>query len=247
MARTAAILIIGNEILTGKVKDQNVALLAAEFFALGVSLRRVVVCPDEVEVIARDVNELRLTHDFVITTGGVGPTHDDVTIQGVAAAFGRNITRSAEMEERLRAHYKERITEGHLRMADMPEGADLVRNAEVPWPTVAVENVFIFPGVPELLKLKFPVLRDRLRDGAPFATRAVYTLCDEGEIAELLISLVKAHPEVAIGSYIKWRGTDYTTKLTFDGKDSGAVDRAADALIAAIPQEKLVTLKAGSA
>lgn len=240
MPRTAAILVIGNEILTGKVKDENVSILATEFFALGVSLRRVIVCPDEVEVIAREVNRLRSEHDFVITTGGVGPTHDDVTIEGVALAFEKPVVRSAEMESLLRAHYKNRITEGHLRMANMPEGAELVRNAAIPWPTVAMENVYVFPGVPELLKLKFPVLRERLRDGASFVTRAVYTMCDEGEIAELLTSLVVAHPDVSIGSYIQWRGTDYTTKLTFDAKDAAAAQSAADAFVFGIAKDKFV-------
>lgn len=240
MPRTAAILVIGNEILTGKVKDENVSILAKEFFALGVSLRRVVVCPDEIDVIAQNVNALRCDHDFVITTGGVGPTHDDVTIEGVALAFKKPVVRSTEMENLLRSHYKNRITEGHLRMANMPEGAELVRNAAIPWPTVAMENVYVFPGVPELLKLKFPVLRERLRDGTSFVSRAVYTLCDEGEIAGLLTSLVVAHPEVSIGSYIQWRGTDYTTKLTFDAKDEAAAQRAADAFILGIAKEKFV-------
>lgn len=240
MARTAAVLIVGNEILSGKVQDENVSYLATQLFALGVTLRRVVVCPDEVELIARDVNELRLAHDFLITTGGVGPTHDDMTIAGVAHAFGVPVVQSAEMAELLRSHYKQRLTDDHLRMADMPSGATLVRNANVPWPTVAMENVFIFPGVPELLKLKFPVLHERIRDGAGFTNVSVYTLCDEGEIAASLTDVVRRFSTVSVGSYVKWRGTDYTTKLTFDAKDANDANAAADAFVATIEPAKVV-------
>jgi molybdenum cofactor synthesis domain-containing protein len=173
LARTAAALIIGNEILTGKVQEQNVAFLAKELFALGVALRRVVVCVDEIDVIVADLDALRTTHDVVFTSGGVGPTHDDVTIAAIAKAFGRKVVRAPEMEWLIRKYYAERVTDGHLRMADVPEGATLVRSAEMPWPTVQIENVYVLPGVPEIFRAKFPVLRDRLREGAPFVSRAV--------------------------------------------------------------------------
>ena len=240
MAETAAILIIGNEVLTGKVVDENVAYLAKELFSLGVALRRVIVCPDEIEIIGRDIRELSASHDVVITTGGVGPTHDDVTIDGIAHGFGVPVVRSQETEALLRAHYKERVTEGHLRMADIPEGAELLRTAEMRWPTVMMRNVAIFPGVPELVKLKFPLIRERIRANRSFTTRTVYTFCDEGEIAALLHELVAAHPTVTIGSYVKWRSTDYTTKLTFDGSSAADVERAANALRTALPSDKLV-------
>ena len=234
-------LVIGNEILTGKIQDQNVAFVAQELFALGVSLRRVIVCPDEVEVIASDLNALRHAHDFVFTTGGVGPTHDDVTIAGVAAAFGRAVVRDPRMETMLRAHYKDRLGEGHLRMADVPEGAALLSTPEVPWPTVNLENVFIFPGVPELVRLKFPQLRERLREGAGFVSRAVYTTGDEGDIAALLDAVVAAFPEVSIGSYPQWREPSYRTKLTVDGRDPERVEAAIVRLREGLGEARLVT------
>jgi molybdenum cofactor synthesis domain-containing protein len=245
MAETAAILVIGNEILTGKVEDRNVAYLAGELFALGVSLRRVVVCPDVVDVIAEEVRALRASHDVVLTTGGVGPTHDDVTIAAIARAFGRAVVRDASMESMLRAHYRERLTEGHLRMADVPEGAELLRSAEVPWPTVSVGNVIVFPGVPELVRLKFPALRDRLRSAGAFVSRAVFTKCDEGEIAAVLDRVVAAHPNVVIGSYPQWQREGYRTKLTFDGRDPAAVAAAADDFAAGIGAENVVTPPGG--
>jgi molybdenum cofactor synthesis domain-containing protein len=241
MAETAAVLVIGNEILTGKVEDRNVAYLASELFALGVSLRRVVMCPDVAEVIAEEVRALRAAHDVVLTTGGVGPTHDDVTIAGVALAFDRRVVRDPSLELMLRAHYRERLTEGHLRMADIPEGAELLRSAEVPWPTVAIGNVIVLPGVPELVRLKFPPLRERLRASGGFVSRAVYTRCEEGEIAAVLDRVVAAHPTVSVGSYPQWQREGYRTKLTFDGRDMDAVARAAEDFVAGVGTDNVVT------
>jgi len=234
MARTAALLIIGNEILTGKIQDANVAYLARELFDAGVSLRRVVVCPDEVEIIASDINALREAHDVVITSGGVGPTHDDVTLQGVALAFGKRLQRSDDIARMLRTWYGDRITDDHLRMADVPEGADLVQNEAVPWPTVLMGNVYVFPGVPELLQLKFPVVRERIRGAAPFVSRAVYVQSDEGEIASALEIVARSHPTVLIGSYLRWRDPERRLKLTVDGNDASAVERAVADLVRAL-------------
>lgn len=240
MPKTAAVLVIGNEILTGKIQDLNVAFIARELFALGVSLRRVIVCPDEVELIARDLNALRAAHDFVFTTGGVGPTHDDVTIAAVALAFGRRVVRDETMAAMLRAHYAERVSDDHLRMADVPEEATLLSTPDFPWPTVNLENVFVFPGVPELVRMKFPLLHDRLRDGAGFTTRAVFTLHDEADIATLLETVVAAHPTVAVGSYPQWKNPRCRTKLTFDAKDVAELDAAVAQFVAGIAPEKLV-------
>lgn len=240
MAKTAAALVVGNEILTGKVEEQNVAFLARALFSAGVTLRRVVVCPDEIDVIVRDLNELRATHDAVVTSGGIGPTHDDVTVDAVAAAFGVPLARSAEVEQMIRRYWGDRTTEHHLRMANVPEGAELVRNAEVPWPTLVMDNVFVLPGVPEIFQLKLGIILARLRGDAPFTTHAVYTRCDEGTIADLLARLAADYPDVTIGSYLKWRDPDYKLKLTFDGSDAARVMRAADALVAAIPGGDLV-------
>lgn len=243
MAKTAAILIIGNEVLTGKVEEANVAYLAKELFALGIELRRVIVCPDIVETIAADVNALRAAHDVVFTTGGVGPTHDDVTIEGIALGFGVPVVASEDMLALLRGHYRERATAGHLRMADIPQGAELIHSAEIAWPTVAMQNVIILPGVPELVKLKFPVLRARLATGTSFSNETVYTLCDEGEIAALLHEIVARHPNVTVGSYVKWRSSDYTTKITFDALSRDDAERAANDLRSALAPEKLVDVR----
>jgi molybdenum cofactor synthesis domain-containing protein len=233
MPQTAAALIIGNELLTGKVQEQNVAFLARELFGLGIFLRRVVVCPDEIGVIAADLNVLRASHDVVITSGGVGPTHDDITIDAVAAAFGRTVVRSEEMAALIRKHFGERVTEDHLRMANMPEGAELVRSNQVPWPTVHIDNVYVLPGVPQIFQRKFEAIRPRLDRGGRFHSQAVYTLFDEGELAGLLHELVETHPAITIGSYPQWQDPSYRVKVTFDGSDAGAVARATQAFLAA--------------
>lgn len=240
MARTAAALIIGNEILTGKVQEENVAVLARELFDLGVKLSRVVICADEVETIADDLTRLRRAHDLVFTSGGVGPTHDDVTVEAVARSFGRPVVRSAELETLLRRHFGERVRERHLRMAELPEGFQLVRSSAVRWPAVLVDNVYILPGLPEVFRMKLPILREWLGDGAGFVSRAVYTRCGEAELAELLDRLVAEHPQVAIGSYPVWGERRYRVKLTVDGSDRAAVDEAVAALERRLPAGSLV-------
>lgn len=234
MPRTAAMLVIGNEILTGKIADTNTTYLASGLFELGIGLRRVLVVPDEVETIANDLNELRSSYDLVFTSGGVGPTHDDVTIEGVSEAFGRPIVRSAGVEKLIQRYYGERATEAHFRMANMPEGAETIRSAEAPWPTIIIDNVYVLPGVPEIFRLKFEDLRKRLDDGGSFHSAAVYTLSGEGEIASLLQRIAESVPRVMVGSYVKWGSNDYRTKITFDGPDKSAVEEAMEKLIAAL-------------
>ena len=231
MPRTAAALIIGNEILSGKIVDTNTTFLARVLFELGIELRRVVVCPDEVDTIGKDLSELRATHDFVFTSGGVGPTHDDVTIDGVAESFGRPVVRSVATEKMSHDYHGERTTEAHLRMANMPEGAEMIRSSDAPWPTVVIENVFVLPGVPEIFELKLADLRKRLDEGYEFHSHSVYTLCDEGEVAGLLERIAAHFPGVMVGSYVKWQAEDYRTKLTFDGTDPELVAKAADMLV----------------
>ncbi len=231
MPRTAAALIIGNEILSGKIADTNTAFLAQGLFELGIELRRVVVCGDEVDIICSELNALRSSHDLVFTSGGVGPTHDDVTIEGVAAAFGRPVVRSEAVEKIIRHYYGDRATEAHFRMANMPEGAEMLRSAEAPWPTVVIDNVYVLPGVPEIFRLKFADLRKRLDHGHEFYSQAVYTMSGEGEIASLLEEIASAFPSVMVGSYVKWQGDDYRTKVTFDGNNPKEINKAADMLV----------------
>ncbi len=238
--RSAAALIIGNELLSGKIAEANLLVLARELRALGVLLRRAVLVLDDIEVIAREVRELHAAHDVVFTSGGVGPTHDDLTMEGVARAFGTGLVVSEEIAGMIRHHYGERTTEGHLLMARIPEGARLVASPAVPWPTVVMRNVWVLPGVPEVFQMKLPHIRGELAGEAPFCSLAVFTHLDEPDIKPLLDRVVAAHGQVEIGSYPKWHGVEYRTKLTFDGLDEARVRAARDAFVAGLPAGAVV-------
>jgi molybdenum cofactor synthesis domain-containing protein len=237
MGITAAALIIGNEILTGKVAEQNIHVLARELFALGVELKRVVVCSDDVPIIVRDLDALRSSHDIVVTSGGVGPTHDDVTVKAVAKAFGVPVVRAPTYEGMLREHYRERLTDMHLRMADVPEGCRLITTEQMRWPTIAMANVYVFPGVPEIFRAKVAVLREELKGQSAFYTHAVYVTLDEPALALLLDRLSEMHCDVSIGSYLYWgTDSDYRTKLTIDGRSEALVEKCfADMLAGLMP------------
>jgi molybdopterin-biosynthesis enzyme MoeA-like protein len=195
---------------------------------------------DDLDGIASEVRALASTHDVVFTSGGVGPTHDDLTIEGVARAFGVGMVMAPEIERLIRRHYAERLTDGHLLMARIPEGARLVASAAVPWPTVVMRNVWVLPGVPEVFQMKIPHVRCELEGGAPFCSLAVYTRMDEGDLKPLLDRVVAAHASVDVGSYPKWHDPEYKTKLTFDGLDAAAVRAARDAFLRELPPEALV-------
>ncbi len=233
-ARTAAAIIIGNELLTGKTADANTVVLAKTLTSIGVRLTRTVTILDDHDTIVREVRAASEAYDVVFTSGGVGPTHDDLTIDGVAAAFGVGIEVAAPIEKMLREYYGDAITEGHLRMARAPAGARLVANAAMPWPTIVMRNVWVLPGVPQIFAMKMPTVVAELGGGAAILSLAVYTSLDEGHLKDALDAVVAAHPDVAVGSYPKWRDPRYRTKVTFDGQDRGAVIRARDALLAAL-------------
>ena len=234
-AKTAAALVIGNEILSGKIEEANLVVLARTLRAIGVRLVRVVMVPDEVDTIAREVKALAAAHDWVFTSGGVGPTHDDVTIEAVARAFGVPVVMNAEMRRMLEDHYGEQCTEGHLRMALVPEGSALETNEEVRWPTVRLHNVWLMPGIPQVFRMKIPVVVARVGRGRAFVSRAVYTKMDEGTLKPLIDRVVAAYADVDVGSYPKWNDPTYATKLTFDGQDEDRVLAARDAFVATLP------------
>lgn len=238
LASTAAALIVGNELLSGKVQDTNVHALARTLRALGVSLTRVVVLRDEVQAVAREVRRLARSHDALFTSGGVGGTHDDVTVQAVAAAFKVPVVIEPELARRLRLHYGSRFTDAHLRLARAPEGACLAPSADSDWPTIVMHNVWLLPGVPELFRSKLATLRHWLKGPCGYYSRAVYLAAEEANLVTLLDRLSQADPDVEIGSYPKWFDPSYKTKVTFDSRDQGAADRALERFLAALSPEK---------
>lgn len=214
---TAGIVIIGDEILTGKFADENAAFLIGELRALGVELRRVSMIPDDVEDIAATVTEFSARFDHVFTSGGVGPTHDDLTMAGIARGFGTHVVREPVLEERVRAYWGERLAEPNLRLADVPSGAELVYGRDQVWPVVAYRNVYILPGVPALFRRKFIDIRDRFR-AEPMTVARIYVDADEGSIANDLDVVVAAFPAVKIGSYPRFSERDFRVMLTLEAR-----------------------------
>lgn len=235
VAESAAFLLIGSELLSGKVAEANMVELARALRALGISLRRAVVVLDDIDTIAEEIRELTNAYDVVFTSGGVGPTHDDVTIDAVARAFDTRVVSDPTMEGLLRTAYGERLTEDHLRMARVPLGSELLVTGEVPWPTVVMKNLWVLPGVPEIFRMKLAVLRARLTGPTPFFSKAAYTNMDEAVVKPLLDRIVLEHPSVEIGSYPKWFDPSYKTKVTFDARDGESVTRALKAFLELLP------------
>ena len=235
MNRTAGIVVIGNEILSVKVTDTNSSFLTRELRAMGVDVRRISVIPDDLEDIARTVRRFYENFDLVFTSGGVGPTHDDITIEGVARAFERRVVREPELERKLREFYKEKVNDARLKMSEVPEGAELIYGGTLAFPTLKVENVYILPGIPEILQSKFLAIRERFV-ADPFHLRIVYTREGEGAIAQHLNETLRVFPELLLGSYPKIGDPEYMVKVTLESKDSDYVERALAHLLRALPE-----------
>jgi molybdenum cofactor synthesis domain-containing protein len=234
LPRTAALLVIGNEILSGRVADRNSPLLARELRDLGVELRRVLVVPDERQAIVDGVRWLAPAHDWVFTSGGVGPTHDDLTLEAVAAALGRPLARDPTLEQLVRGWYDVERSPHALRMADLPAGATLIHHPDLKVPVVTVDNLFVLPGVPAIFERKVRALRDRLRD-APFFLREVRVGAGEVEIAAALFDVAARFPGVALGSYPQADDPTCRVRLTLEGRDRELVERALGELLRALP------------
>ena len=229
----AGILIIGNEILSGKIVDSNSPYLCSQLRELGVDVERIVTIPDDCDTIAAEVRRMSEAFDFVFTSGGIGPTHDDLTMDGVAAAFGRKVVRSDSMVARIQRAQGRAPDEGQLKMAMIPEGATLVDAGDLWFPAIIVENVFIFPGVPELLRKKFDSIRERFR-GIPFLLRRVYVKLLESDLVPALNGLLQEFPELVLGSYPRFREADYRVMLTLESRDAEYLQHALDSLLGRI-------------
>jgi molybdenum cofactor synthesis domain-containing protein len=225
MEATAGIVVIGDEILSGKFADQNAQLLIGELRALGVGLRRIAVIPDDLDDIAETVRRFSERFDHVFTSGGVGPTHDDLTMAGIARAFGTRVVIQPALEKILRDYWGPGMAEANLRLAEIPEGAELVHGDDASWPVVCYRNVYILPGVPSLFRRKFLAIRERFR-GTPLVLSRVYCLGDEGTLAPHLDAVVDEFPAVKIGSYPRFEEVEYRVMLTLESRDEGVLAAA---------------------
>ena len=230
---TACLIIIGNEILSGRTVDANLSYIASRLGEIGVRVAEARVVPDDDAAIIEAVNTCRARHTYVFTTGGIGPTHDDITAQSVAKALGRRFERNLEAERRLLAYYPpERVNEARMSMADMPEGAVLIDNPISVAPGFRIENVYVLPGVPQIMQAMLDGLLPSLRGGARVRSRAITVLAPEGDVAAAGLGAIQARfPALEIGSYPFWRPEGPGTTIVIRGTDQAQIDAAAAALL----------------
>jgi molybdopterin-biosynthesis enzyme MoeA-like protein len=217
--------LIGNEILSGKIRDENGSYLLRELRALGVEMRRMEVVPDEEELIIDAVRRCRAASVHLFTSGGIGATHDDVTVPAIARALERPLVHDPTLVGMLQARYGDRLDAVHLRLAEVPEGAELLwgMHHELRFPAILADGVLILPGVPLLFAEKFEAVKERYRAPA-IALRSLYLSSDEPDIAELLTTATTRFPGVSIGSYPRFDPCDYRVKVTVESRDAALVD-----------------------
>lgn len=236
MSKTAGIIIIGNEVLSGKTQDTNSHFLCVELRRLGVEVQKISTIQDEIDLIGEEVAYFSKRFDFVFTTGGVGPTHDDVTIEGIARGFSVPVVRHPEIENRMRQRLGGDVNEARLRMANVPEGAVLLATEALFAPVVNIQNVYIFPGIPRILQERFHAIKERFR-GAPYLLKNVFVRYGEGVIASALNELLAKFPHLLLGSYPVLDLPDYKVKVTLESKDSDYLEGALKTLLASLPQD----------
>lgn len=228
----AALIIIGNEILSGRTQDANLAFIAKELNSVGVTLAEVRVIPDVEAEIIETVNTLRARFAYVFTTGGIGPTHDDITAECVAKAFGKALIRNVEAVGLIEARAREmgrEINEARLRMANMPEGSTLIRNSISAAPGFQIENVYVLAGVPVVMQVMLAEVTPTLTGGSPTLSRAVTSRVSEGIMADGLTALQNDYPNIDVGSYPFYKpGGIFGTTIVMRYTDAGALDKAAE-------------------
>jgi molybdenum cofactor synthesis domain-containing protein len=218
---TACVLIIGNEILSGRTQDTNLAYIATGLNSVGVTLKEARVIADIPEAIIGTVNEVRAAFDYVFTTGGIGPTHDDITSECIAKAFGVPWTLHPEAHQIFLDHYKPgELNEARLRMAHTPEGASLIKNAVSRAPGFRMGNVFVMAGIPRVMQAMFDAVKHDLKGGRPMLSRSVSCHLAEGIIAKGLGEIQGRFADLDIGSYPFYRRGEFGTTLVLRGRDS---------------------------
>ena len=228
---TACFIIIGNEILSGRTRDANLPYLAEWLNRLGIQLREARVVPDLESAIIEAVNESRARFDYVFTSGGIGPTHDDITSASVAKAFGTELELNAEAHAVLATHYAEgELNEARLGMARIPKGATLIDNPISKAPGFQIENVFVLAGIPVIFEAMLESLRHRLVGGDPVLSRTIGATLPEGVLAEPLAELQRAYPQVDMGSYPFYRAGRFGLSIVLRATDKVALDGAAEEL-----------------
>ncbi len=243
--RTACAVIIGNEILSGRVQDRNLAYIAQRLNDFGVRLREARVVADDEDAIIAAVNECRRKFDYVLTTGGIGPTHDDITVECVAKAFDVPLQVNEEAAEAMGARAGGKVNEARLRMARVPVGGELIKNAVSAAPGFRMENVFVMAGVPSVAHAMVDALESRIAGGAPMRSRGIVVHLSEGTVAAALAGIQQRFPDTDIGSYPFYRSGRFGTTLVVRSTDASRVEAAVEEIKAMVrglgaePEEEL--------
>lgn len=233
---TAALIVIGDEILSGRTQDRNIAQVASWLQVQGIRLKEVRVVPDDEQAIADAVNVLRAAHDYLFTTGGIGPTHDDISVDGVARALGVPVVEHPEARRILEEFYATRggLNPARLRMARVPRGADLIPNAMSGAPGIKAGNVYMMAGVPAIAGQMLAALTGTLEGGAPLISETVGGWIQESQVADILREVERAHPKCQIGSYPFFRegrtGANFVIRSTDADELRSCVDTLCEAL-----------------
>jgi len=238
MGKTAGIIIIGDEILSGKIHDHNSFFMAKELWLHGIHVRRICIIPDAVDEIAQEVISFSQMFDYVFTSGGIGPTHDDVTIEGISKAFNVKPAIHETLREILEQRHTTPTPE-QLKMAEVPDGAELVNDGTLAFPLIKFKNIFIFPGIPEFLRKKFSVIVNLFHE-PQILMKKVYVNENESNIASILNEILTHLNDVKIGSYPVVDNRDYQVMITFESLHEALLDSAVRMLLERLPQEKIV-------
>jgi molybdenum cofactor synthesis domain-containing protein len=233
---TAALVVIGDEILSGRTHDRNIAQVASWLQVQGIRLLEVRVVPDDEDAIGAAINALRGGHDYLFTTGGIGPTHDDITVDAVARALGRPVVVHPQARRILEEYYATRggLNDARLRMARVPQGAELIPNRMSGAPGIRIGNVFLMAGVPHICAQMLDALTGTLEGGAPLISETIGCLVPESEVADLLREVEKAHPQCQIGSYPFFRDGKVGANFVIRSTDTGELRSCADTLCEAL-------------
>ncbi|MBA2466680.1 MAG: competence/damage-inducible protein A [Sphingomonas sp.] len=244
---TAALVVIGDEILSGRTEDRNVAQVANWLNRQGIRLAEVRIVPDDEGRIVEAVNALRIAHDYLFTTGGIGPTHDDITVDSIAAAFGVSVVIHPEARRILEEYYRDRggVNDARLRMARVPEGAELIANETSGAPGVRIGNVHILAGVPQIAANMLEALDGTLQGGRPMVSVTLGAFAAESEVADLLRQTEAAHPSVAIGSYPFAKGGRYGANFVMRSEDEAAARGCSDELAGKLAEAGFETVAGG--
>jgi len=238
-AITAALIVIGEEILSGRTRDENISYIANYLTGIGIALQEVRVVRDVEAEIVTAVNELRARYAYVFTTGGIGPTHDDVTTDAIARAFGVEADIDPRAVEAMRKGYGEReLTPARLRMARIPQGADLVDNPVSRAPGFMLGNVIVMAGIPRIMQVMLDAVAPRLKKGRPMLSRSVRIEAPEGDVATGLAAIQAAHADVQIGSYPFFEKGTLGTYVVLRGIDERVLDRVLDELWKLVAKER---------